>query len=234
MEKNKRLISRDKSIIIACDVPLDKFGRLVKSTHNLSCVGGYKIGTALALEGGLETVVDLTRIHTQKPLIYDHQKAGTDIPSTAKRFMKVLSNAGVDAVILFPLSGPATQTSWTDEAQMNGIHVIVGGHMTHPMFSKCDGGHIDITSSEKMYTLAAEQGVQSFVVPGNKPEVITRVRSLLPDDAVLYSPGLITQGGKISEAGKAAGNYWNAIIGSAIYTSDDPVKSIIDMWPYKS
>ncbi|HIH08863.1 MAG TPA: hypothetical protein HA237_05855 [Candidatus Diapherotrites archaeon] len=70
--------------------------------------------------------------------------------------------------------------------------------------------------------------MKDFVVPGNKPEKISHYRKLIDGkvaEATLYSPGLVAQGGKITDSGKAAGKKWHAIVGRAIYESGNPRKA---------
>ena len=101
------VVSAERSIIPACDMSdIKEFERLVQETSKVEGIGGYKIGFELGLLHGLPKVVEVARKHTDKPLIYDHQKAGTDIPDTGKKFMQTLKTSGIDSVILFPQSGP--------------------------------------------------------------------------------------------------------------------------------
>ena len=104
-----QIIDIERSIIPACDVDLKKFEEIVSETHDITYIGGYKISATLALSVGLPAVVETAKRYTKKPLIYDHQKAGTDIPDTGKAFMKLLKECGIDAVIICPLTGPATR-----------------------------------------------------------------------------------------------------------------------------
>ena len=227
-----RIIGIDRSIVVACDVDKDKFEEVVRETCDVPQVGGYKVGATLGLSVGLPSVVRIARDYTAKPLIYDHQKAGTDIPDTGKAFMAMLRECGIDAVILFPLSGPATQTAWIQSAQEVGLPVIVGGHMTHERFTVSEGGYIDDAAVEKMYSNAAFHVVTDYVVPGNRPDVIRRVRGLLSEskiDPVFYAPGFISQGGSISEAAYAAGPRWHAIVGRAIYEAADMRKVALSL-----
>jgi len=66
--------------------------------------------------------------------------------------------------------------------------------------------------------------VREFVVPGNKPQKILEYRQLIEQSGLqdgefcFHSPGLVTQGGEISESAKAAGARWHAIIGRALYS----------------
>ncbi len=212
------------SIIPACDMSsIASFDRLVSETHKLEGIGGYKIGFELALTHGLPNVVETVRKHTDKPIIYDHQKAATDIPDTAKKFMRIMKDVNIDAVILFPHSGPETERAWVYRAFENDIKVIVGGIMTHPSYKESEGGFILDEGTLDMYRIGAAAGVTGFVVPGTKPEEIKSViealaaDTSLPTALTLYTPGIKAQGGKLEEIKKVIGrNDWHAIIGRAI------------------
>jgi len=159
------------------------------------------------------------------PIIYDHQKGGTDIPDLGPKFAKAVKSSGADAVILFPFGGGATAEAWIKSCQEEGLVVLVGGHMTQPKFLENEGGFIADFGPEAIYRLAAEKGVTNFVVPGNKTDYVLKYRQLLEevlgvDNFILYAPGFISQGGDISETGKVAGSNWHAIVGSAIYKKE--------------
>lgn len=213
------IIFEQRTVIPACDVPFDLFSRLVEETNEVPEIGAYKIGAALALRVGLEAVAAEARKFTTKPLIYDHQKAGTDIPETADMFMRTLADCGMNAVILFPLAGSHTQSTWTASARGAGLEVIVGGHMTHPGYLASQGGYIADEAVQTIYEHASGDGVADFVVPGNKPDVIRSIRQhllSLGTDPIFYAPGFIAQGGSISEAAQAAGPRWHAIVGRGL------------------
>jgi orotidine-5'-phosphate decarboxylase len=218
-----KIIKADRSIIPACDVAtLEVLDNLVRETCDVKGVGGYKIGFELVIPFGMKSVIHTIRRHTELPIIYDHQKAGTDIPDTGEKFMKACK--GVDAVILFPQAGPETEKRWIEAAHNEGLGVIIGGEMTHPKYLESDGGFILNSAPKAIYELAASLGVRDFVVPGNKPERIAEYKRMLEAlgvKPVFYSPGMITQGGDISEAARAAGSEWHAIIGRALYQADD-------------
>ena len=219
----QKVIGRDRSVIPACDIPLEKFEELVKQTADVDEIGGYKI-PATAGRKGWERWVEAARKHTNKPLIYDHQKAGTDIPDTGKDFMKELKESGMDAVILFPQAGPETERAWIFHALDNGLKVIVGGRMTHPAYAVSEGGFITDEGALEMYRIAARAGINNFVVPGNKPDVIKQIRDVVEAEKVspiFYAPGFIAQGGKIEEAAKVAGDRFHGIVGRGIYQAED-------------
>lgn len=227
------IIKIDKSVIPACDVAtLKELEEIVEATSAIKKIGAYKIGFSLGLGFGLEKIVKTIRKHSDKPIIYDHQKAGTDIPDTGKAFAAVCKKAGVDAVIFFPQSGPETEKAWIKAAQEAGLGVIVGGEMTHPSYLQKDNGFIADEAPKRMYEIAAQLGVQDFVVPGNKPEKIEFYRQFLESKGikpVLYSPGLVAQGGEITESAKAAGGKWHAIIGRAICGAENKKKAAMEL-----
>jgi len=228
----QKIIGRDKSVIPACDVStLEDFESIIIGTADVDGIGGYKIGFELGLSYGLEKVVGVVRKHTNKPVIYDHQKAGTDIPDTGKNFAEVCKRAGVDAVILFPQSGPETERAWIYHALDKGLDVIVGGRMTHPAYAVSEGGFITDEGALDMYRIAARAGINNFVVPGNKPEIIEQVRDVVEAEGVspvFYAPGFVAQGGSISDAAKIAGDRFHGIVGRGIYQAEDKRAAAIE------
>ena len=97
--------------------------------------------------------------------------------------------------------------------------------MTHPAYAVSEGGFITDEGALDIYRIAASIGVRDFVVPGNKPDVIRQVKETVESEGVInprfYAPGFITQGGKISDAALAAGEYFHGIVGRGIYQSGD-------------
>lgn len=218
------IISQPRSIIPACDCSAEKYEALLKATADLPGIGGYKLGFQLALSIGLPKAVEMARRYTKKPLIYDHQKAGTDIPETGEAFAKVCKSAGIDAVILFPQAGPETERAWIDFAFAEELKVIVGGLMTHKKYVRSEGGYIADDAIIEIYEKAANLGVNDYVVPGNNPEAIKKIRAMLEREyshPVFYSPGFVAQGGTITKAAEAAGESYHAIVGRAIYEAQD-------------
>lgn len=218
-----KIIKQDKSVIPSLDVDtIERMREIVEETCSIDGIGAYKIGFELVIPYGMQQVTQTIREITDIPIIYDHQKAATDIPDTGLKFVQACKKSGADAVIFFPQSGPATELEWIKAANEEAMPVIVGGEMTHPKYMASDEGFISDDAPRRIYEIAARNGVLDFVVPGNKPERIMYYRHLLESLVVkptLYSPGLISQGGKLSESAKAAGERWHAIIGRAIYNA---------------
>ena len=218
-----QIIKLEKSIIPSCDVSdLTKLKNLVKETCSVGGIGAYKIGLELCIPYGICQVVDVIRKQTDLPIIYDHQKAATDIPELGEKFAKAVK--GVDAVILFPFTGPETEIAWIKACRKEKLGIIIGGEMTHKGFLESEGGFISEKEALKIYEIAAKEKINDFVVPGNKPEKIELYKAFLEARGVkpiFYSPGLIAQGGNITESAKAAGERWHAIVGRALYDAKD-------------
>jgi len=224
------IIKSKKSIIPSCDVDsLERLQKLVKLTCSVKGVGAYKIGFELVIPFGMEKVVKTIRKLSDLPIIYDHQKAGTDIPDMGDKFMKACK--GVNALILFPQAGPETEVAWIKAAQQNKMNVIIGGEMTHQAYLKSAGGFLNDDAPKRIYEIAASMGVSDFVVPGNKPDKVMEYKKIIEAkirNLVFYSPGLITQGGSISDLAQKLDS-WHAIIGRAIYESKDMKKAAEDI-----
>ena len=217
-----------RTVIPACDIDsIERFEEVVRATANHEKIGGYKIGFELGYLFSLPRLAEIARQYApDKKLILDHQKAGSDIGDVqfGRKFANVAKRSGFDAVIIFPQSGPVTQTAWTGEALQARLDVIIGGKMTHKGYLARDRGYIRDDAPEEMYRRAARHGIRNFVVPGNDPEAVKYYGDIIRAegvDPVLFAPGFITQNGKISEAGKAAGENFHAIIGRDIMNAKD-------------
>jgi len=246
-----KIIELDRSVVPACDVDFETYKKIVDGVKDVDKVRAVKVGFTLGYgEEGLPYVVGYAKDHGLT-VIFDHQKAGTDIhESTPQKYMDKMVDAGVDAVILFPESGPAVQYEWTREAQNRGLGVVIGPEMTHPRFLEGDfsngkkdsqnyteifqnllgrdlTGYLRKDCPEDILELAAKMGVTDFVMPGNKPDRITYFKEHLAKFdvvPVVYSPGLVAQGGDLSDGAKAAGKF-HGIVGRGIYKADDVKKA---------
>lgn len=235
-------------IIPSLDVlELERVESLVKKLDNHKLIYGFKIGFSLGLTFGLQKVVSVIRRYSDLPIIYDHQKAATDIPDTGKLFAQTMSDSGIDEVILFPQAGPATLRAWVEAVKQHDIKVIVGALMTHNAYVESEGGYLCDRAMENIYGDAVKNGVSSFVIPLTKPEktngIIKAVSAQLysaenksarpesgdavntekvsfPDDAEFYSPGYGRQGGDPAAFPFIKRHY--LIAGRAILNAEDP------------
>jgi orotidine-5'-phosphate decarboxylase len=231
-------------IIVSLDVESVIDARpIVDAFKNDNRVAGYKIGFMLGLTG-LEHAVNLirSRDYGKSLIIYDHQKGGTDIPDMGTKFAHIMHKCGVDAAILFPLTGPATLEAWYKALTEEDIATIVGGYMTHPKFSLDEGGYVANNAAEwSIYKFALELGVRNFVMPGNKIEITKKilnlVRDKMPTDSNqhfinVFSPGIKTQGGDIQDLLHIMnGVEFFPIVGRAIYEAKDPMTALNELIP---
>lgn len=232
---SEKIIPAAKSIVLAADVQPHKFRPLVDSLDGVEGIGGVKVGFEVGLGKNLRKAVnDVLEANEKLRVIYDHQKAGNDIPETGMNFARTMRVARVDAAILFPFTGPQTQERWIRELQERNVAVIQGSEMTHNQIKASDGGYIIDAAFRRMFEKAVELDVTNFVVPGNKPDAVRGYKELF-DDALgegnytLWAPGFVTQGGDVSATGEVAGPNWNAIVGSGIYKAENPRQAAIDL-----
>jgi len=213
-----------RSIVPACDFnDLELFAHLAEALADVEKVGGFKAGSMLVEEHGLGKVLETAKKHApKKPVIYDRQKGGTDIPEVVYKQVEQYAAHGYDAHIVFPpMTGPETMLAAINAGYQCGIKIILGADMTHMGFDRAEGGCITMEDSARFYKIAALKGLRNFVMPGTKPDRIAFYRKMLADSGVdpisIWSPGLVTQGGNISEGGNAAGPRFQGIVGRAIY-----------------
>lgn len=218
------MFEKSHGVIIACDVKsVDELKNLVISTAGIEGIVGYKLGFMLGLQYGLPEIVSLVKDESDLPVIYDYQKAGTDIPEMAENFSWVMKTAKVDSAIIFPQAGPATHEAFVNALKKAGVIPMVGGEMTHPRFLEKDGGYIRNDAPDDIYKLALQLGVEYFIVPGNKPDSVKKYAELLAEaNPKFCMPGIGRQGGGIEAAFSACSDFdAYAIIGAAIYKSPD-------------
>jgi orotidine-5'-phosphate decarboxylase len=220
---------RNSGIILAADVEnLEALTRITSLTATIPEFVGIKIGFSLALRYGLPTVVKQVRATCNLPLIYDHQKAGTDIPQMGAPFAAVCREAGINGVIFFPQAGPKTLEAFVSGAINEELVPIVGLVMSHPMYLHSEGGYIVDDAPTRMAEIALQLGVTNFVLPGTKPEIVRQFAQgvLANTRATIMMPGIGSQGGSIAEACNAASPHrCFPIIGSAIYASQVPTSA---------
>jgi orotidine-5'-phosphate decarboxylase len=212
-------------IIVACDVKtLDQMKILMDFTSGVECVVGYKIGFMLGLLNSLPKTIEVARESTDLPIIYDYQKAGSDIPQMGEEFADVMKQSKVDSAIIFPQAGPKTEEAFIKALQKKGVIPMIGGEMTHEKYLSKDGGFIEDSAPERIYEIAEKLGVEYFIVPGNKPDKIKKYSEVLSSPKLCF-PGIGRQGGDLEAALSACTGSGYAIIGSAIYKSTDPEES---------
>ncbi len=217
-------------ILIALDMDsLDQMRRVVEATTAIDGIVGYKVGLTAALRLGLKGAVGHLRPVTPLPLIYDHQKAGPDVPDMAAKFAATCREAGVDGLILFPVAGPRAVAAFSGSAYANRLVPIVGGDLPFPDYNASGGGYVIDDALDKIFRKAIEVGVDHFVIPGNTAEKLAHHARWLVEKIerpILFVPGIGALGGSIADAFAAArGCDVHAVIGRAIYDAADPAEA---------
>jgi len=138
-----RAFESDLGIVPALDIDSsDQLDMVVKATTNVEGVVGYKLGLTTVLRLGLAAAVEHLRTMTDLPILYDHQKAGPDMPDMAKKFTGVCRDAAVDGLILFPVAGPTAVDGFVGEAVKAGLIPVVGGEIPVPDYGVSGGGYL--------------------------------------------------------------------------------------------
>jgi orotidine-5'-phosphate decarboxylase len=215
-------------LIPALDVDsMDDMLRLVEKTTGVAGVAGYKLGLTGVLPKGLPAAISALRKVTSLPIIYDHQKAGPDMPDMAQKFAKLCKQSGADALILFPVAGPTAVRGFVGETIRQGMVPVVGGHIPVPDYCISGGGFMAEDVLDRILLVAGEAGARHFVLPANDLEAIRRhvgwmTRSVA--DPVTFLTGFGTLGGDITKAFRAADECRAkfAIVGRAVSTSKAP------------
>ena len=225
------MFEREHGIIVACDVDdMEALKELYNVTHDIEGIVGYKIGANLALQYGLKNIME--EVDFSLPVIYDHQKAGTDIPRMGEKFAKACKKAGMKGIIIFPQAGPESEKAFIDAIFANEMVPMVGGEMTHTAYLAEEGGFLMDDAPARIYEIAAKKGVEYFILPGNREEAMRRYHLMLTsmiNEPKYCMPGIGTQGGSITKAFSILrGCPAYAIIGSAIYKSKDIAKAAKD------
>jgi orotidine-5'-phosphate decarboxylase len=213
----------ERRVIPALDVlEIDTALTLVRTVAHVPLIYGFKIGFPLSLRYGLPRVVEEIRRYSEKPIIYDHQKAATDIPDTGKLFAEALQMSGVSEAILFPQAGPATLRAWFEALAEHGLKVIVGGIMTHEGYLISEGGYLDDARMLAVYRRAANMGVRAFVVPLTRLQTVNAIAKTLEEftSCEFYSPGFGAQGG--SSKGLEFLSRLYIIIGRSLLRAENP------------
>lgn len=214
-------------IIPALDMDsADTIRRVVESTSGIEGVVGYKLGLTMVLRLGLAEAVRQLKEVTDLPILYDHQKAGPDVPDMAGKFCRLCAESGADGLILFPLAGPRAVDEFVGGSLENGLLPVVGGDLPLTDYNASGGGYVVDNALDLIFERATNLGARHFIVPGNTADKVQHHAERLTaviDRPQLVIPGIGALGGSIGDCFAAAsGCNAYAVVGRAIYGADDP------------
>jgi orotidine-5'-phosphate decarboxylase len=165
----------DMGIVPALDIDSHEHLELVvRETSKREGVAGYKLGLTSVLRFGLQESVRRLRDLTDLPVIYDHQKAGPDMPDMAVRYTAMCKEADVDGLILFPVAGPTAVDSFVGEAVRAGLTPLVGGEIPVPDYGVSGGGYMIDDALDRILVRAVHNKADHFVLPAHDPVKIAR------------------------------------------------------------
>jgi hypothetical protein len=168
------LFEQKNGVIIDLGYLQDKFLiDAIDATNSIPFVVGYKIGALPVLEAGLKDTLRSIRKISSKPLLYDHQKLGSDLPDIYKgRMLDLIKSYGADGVFLFPLGGKEVLEAIINKCIEIELIPVVCGDLSYKGFFAEEGGYIDIDVQQRIYLDAASYGVSHFMMSCNRVDRI--------------------------------------------------------------
>lgn len=215
-------------IVPALDVDTpEQLERVVRATTRIEGVAGYKVGLTSVLRFGLADSIRRLREMTDLPLLYDHQKAGPDMPDMAGKFSALCREGGVDGLILFPVAGPTAVDGFVTAAIRNGLIPVVGGEIPVPDYGVSGGGYMLDDALDRILARAAAAGADHFVLPAHDLAKIERWSAWLSanvSNSVVFLTGFGSLGGTIESGFAAAASCRRrfAIVGRLITAAPEP------------
>jgi len=199
-------------LILAADLPSESANsRVLEVTADLIDV--IKICSPLIYAEGLEVVSRLRR-RFGKPIFTDLKLA--DVAHTCVTMLSQARDAGASAVMVHGMVGPETLEQCI-AAGGDDLGVVVQLELTGP-----GGALFTAGVADDVARLAATMEVYGAQAPGNRPQRVAAIRSIMGRDRVLVCCGVGRQGGSYSAVMEAGGANTYAIVGRSIYESSDP------------
>ncbi|MDR3470019.1 MAG: hypothetical protein P4M07_29175 [Xanthobacteraceae bacterium] len=223
-----KVLKGDMGIVPALDIEShDHLERVVRETAKRDGVAGYKLGLTSVLRFGLAESVRRLRDLTDLPIIYDHQKAGPDMPDMAVKYTAMCKEADVDGLILFPVAGPTAVDSFAGEAIRAGLVPFVGGEIPVPDYGVSGGGYMLDDALDRILVRAVHNKVDHFVLPAHDRDKIVRWSKWIAANVasplvVLTGFGALGGSIEVSFAAAAACQRRFAIVGRLITGSPTP------------
>ncbi len=216
MEK-KKFIEPKSHIILALDTENEEkaFWVMDQCYDLIDCI---KLNYPLVLKTGLGIIGKLKDKY-KLPIFCDFKVA--DVPVTNNRIIKIVANAGGDAIMVHGIVGPDGLEEAMKAAD-NKISIVVQTEFTHP------GGLVFTQGiADSLVELALRAGCQAVQTPGNRPERIKKVKSIVGDKCKIVCCGVGAQGGSYKTVLESGGDF--PIIGRAIYQSSNPREYIVNL-----
>jgi orotidine-5'-phosphate decarboxylase len=149
-----------------------------------------------------------------------------DIGNTNRVTTEKLWELGFDAVIANPIMGLESLKNLAKSSHKKEKGVITLCHMSAPEARLSYDMEVKMGKKQQLYQLflnwALESKVDGIVAGATFPKIISYCKKQAGKKLDIYSPGVGTQGGKVSEVLESGTDY--LIVGRTILNSKDPVK----------
>lgn len=149
-----------------------------------------------------------------------------DIGNTNRVTTEKLWELGFDAVIANPIMGLDSLKNLVKSSHKKDKGVITLCHMSAPEAKLSYDMEVKLGKKQQLYQLflnwALESKVDGIVAGATFPQIISYCKKRAGKKLDIYSPGVGTQGGKVSEVLESGTDYM--IVGRTILNSKDPVK----------
>jgi len=149
-----------------------------------------------------------------------------DIGNTNRVTTEKLWELGFDAVIANPIMGLDSLKNLVKSSHKKEKGVITLCHMSAPEARLSYDMEVKMGKKQQLYQLflnwALESKVDGIVAGATFPKIISYCKKQAGKKLDIYSPGVGTQGGKVSEVLESGTDY--LIVGRTILNSNDPIK----------
>ena len=180
-------------------------------------VAGVKIGLPTLLTLGEEALYRLINEYDWGYFFIADLKTA-DVDHINRVIIDHLADIGFDALIAHAIIGlEGGLGSIVDEAQKTGLGVLALVAMTHKGANDVINRNID-----KNIEIALEAGVDGFILPANRADLISYTRDRAPYK-LIASPGVGRQGAEPGSAIEAGADF--EIIGRSIYEAPNPLEA---------
>lgn len=223
-----KAIKGNMGIVPALDIDSpEHFELVVRETAKREGVAGYKLGLTSVLRFGLAESMRRLRDLTDLPILYDHQKAGPDMPDMAIRYTAMCKEADVDGLILFPVAGPTAVDGFVGEAVRAGLIPVVGGEIPVPDYCVSGGGYMLDDVLDRILVRSVANKADHFVLPAHDLKKTQRWSKWIAenvDSPMVLLTGFGALGGSIetSFAAASACKRRFAIVGRLITGAESP------------
>lgn len=203
-------------IMLALDTPnREKSFEVLDQTHDL--IDAVKFNYPLILKEGLSILTEVKTKYNLK-VVADFKVA--DVPVTNNRIVKIVKEAGADAIMVHGFIGSDALLEIMDVSK-GELGVIIVTELTHPGGLEYTRDHSE--SFSELCNFVDAYGIQA---PGTRPDQIKKLREVVGKEKIIVSCGVGAQGGSFEEALKAGADY--AIIGRAIYDHPNPREAVLN------